>query len=224
VRGAYRIPMHGNLPVPYITRYADEAPTLVKVAATFREIVEPKGPKGETLYYLDCDPKEACLRDDLGWLWVPAPDLRSGKVEFSQVHPLRHRRCMVEFRCQVCAKTAGKKVRFHVPISDITRQFDIRTSQAPVCERCWRAARAKCPHLVREGDDWFTIEADRKDIERVGVLGDIYGPDGGMIFQGFVPNENPYCAQTWARQQVVHIKNAETVWKPERYRRETIPA
>lgn len=218
MRGGYRIPTVGNLPVPYIARYADEAPTLVKgLQATFQEIVDRKGPKDEPLFYLD-EATGQCFRDDVGWLWTPAPDLRSGKVEFSQVHPLRHRECMVEYRCQVCAKPAGPLVRYRLPISDIQKDYTIRTSQAPVCERCERAANTKCPHLANNQKDWMTITTERRFVERCGVLGDVWLPDmqGGaaIIHIGYVPNEHHWATQTWARQQVVTIHSCDIVRRP----------
>lgn len=219
VRGGYRIPMHGNLPVPYITRYSSEAPDLIAHNAQmgFREIVGRTGPNGETLYYLD-DSSDACFRDPLdGWLWVPAPDDRSGKVEFSQVHPLRHRRCMIEYRCQVCANVAGPKVRFRLPLTDIDpASYNIVTTQAPVCERCLRAAKVRCPHLVAHADEWFTILTERKYIERVGVIGDVVDIDGSFKRQGRVLNDDPFVTQTLARQQVIGINGAhiEIVERP----------
>lgn len=229
MRGGYRIPMHGNLPVPYVTRYTTEEPgSVAGLEPTFQLIVDRTGPKGEPLWYLD-DKSGLCLRDEAGWLWVPSPDDRSGKPQFSQLHPLRHRRCMVEYRCQVCARPMGPKVRFRVRLDDIQADdgsswmgplagFIVQTSQAPVCERCERAANAKCPHLVKFAPEWTTIEAERKDIKRVGVLGDVYYPDnnGGadIIFQGLIKDGHPYAPMTWARQAVVEIRNSKVVRRP----------
>lgn len=194
------LPMHGNLPVPWVARRKSERPSGVVVGATVsRGVLVETGEERNVLNIPDW------WRDEYGWLWYPGPEDEKGVPEFAQVHPERQRRAMDELRCQVCGEQAPGNLRWLVPgVPKANR--DIITAHAPVCGQCEGIARHFCPHL--RDHKWTTIVA--RTVERYGVIGDVFDLAGNIVFAGVLADTHPQASMAAARQRVVVLKD----WRP----------
>ncbi len=194
------IPTHGRLPVPWVARWTREAPDPEDPlpGAGFMKGIDGQG---NEVYILTFDGAE---RDEDGWLWVPAPDDRSGKPEFAQVHPERHRRCMDELLCQVCGDSCGEPSTWLVAPWDLPSngRSPIDTTHAPVCVSCVDKAMEFCPHL-RDTPGWAFVTAQR--VERLGVVGDVYDLSGQIVYQGVLRLNDKRGSMALARQRIVRL-------------------
>lgn len=193
-----KLPHHGKLPIPWITRRANERPP-AKMDISYGKVTD--GPYEDKLAVL-------WPRDELGWPWIPEQGT-GGEPEFKQVSPSRQRQAMDELRCQVCSKRLLiARANWLVPtLPDPGEPLD--TEHPPVCDKCLPLARAMCPHLRRAGG-WTLVRCERH--EPVAVMADIYSPiTGRRVFGGPVYPEHPQALLAIARQRIVRLHDWQEV-------------
>lgn len=212
--------MSSPVPVPFITRYDTEHPGTGPVGAALA--INPATGAQMQVLTTDEDAPDALFRDELGWLWTPSPNDRSGKPEWSQVHPGRQRQAMDHLLCQVCGRLTShdafwivesewvedaKRRRALAALAGRTGPAQIITPHPPVCRSCHPIAMRHCPALRR--GHWLTLTAERA--VAVGVLADVYGVVNGKLEQVRrnvqVRPTDPDCGMALARQRLVALRD-----------------
>ncbi|TXL83959.1 hypothetical protein [Streptomyces sp. IB2014 016-6] len=111
-------------------------------------LVHRPGPGGIGLGYADEIPGDRFR----GVLWVRMQRGQgNGRPHLPGVHPLRQRRCMGFFLCQVCGGPAERADGRHLFVMRAANGLPIaegeRTQTPPVHEECARESVRDCPHL-----------------------------------------------------------------------------
>ncbi|MFE5842057.1 hypothetical protein ACFQ7N_10460 [Streptomyces niveus] len=127
--------------VPYIVPWSGEQPLPGK-------LVHRRGPGGLALGYADEIPGDR-FRDVL---WVRmSGGLGMGRPAMPGVQPLRQRRCVNHFLCQVCGRPTERRDGRHLFLMHAAGGVAIsegeRTQTPPVHGECAREAVRDCPHL-----------------------------------------------------------------------------
>lgn len=182
--------------IPYVTRRDNELPSQVPV--NWYYVNDPI--LGWVLHI------DEAYRDEHGWLWQFGANDPVGRPQWKQVHAARHRECMDNMLCQVCAEPAD---RWLLPAYDYKDGIAL-TSHAPLCARCVPVARRLCPHLKRADPPWRLFRARRRRI--AGVIGDYHQyPSGQKRAEGVFTKVDERWPQVLARQRLMRLGGLEEI-------------
>lgn len=128
---------------PYVTLWSDEQDSPTRLIER----------RGRGIAYQD---EVVTDRDSNGVLWFRTPS-RQGQGEplFAKVHPLRQRRAMRRFLCNVCACPADQTADGYLWLLKDHRDDwpnwpeDMAVTEPPICVPCVRLASRLCPALRR---------------------------------------------------------------------------
>lgn len=149
-------PRHQGMYVPYIASWSaehaairshygedgyDDALASVSLVPTTAGLIVSYHP--DDPYFTEVD----------GVLWNDPPEIEAGEPMFAEVHTRRHRRCVMERRCQVCAGEIGDgpltwQTATTMPITTSEgEEWGMVTMDAPTCARCFKLSIRQCPFL-----------------------------------------------------------------------------
>lgn len=166
-------------PVPWITRWTDEVPTL---SFSVRQVAIGGDPTPRLQAFYPNDPgshQEGLV------LWQVDGLTRGGEPQWSQVNTMRQRAAMRKCLCQVCGnRMPDGPIRWLMHTTNditITDNGDAITTNPPTCENCIDIALAKCPHLLKYGHRFAIVN----DHDMWGVYGSwVRLEEDGTITQG----------------------------------------
>ncbi|MEU3529000.1 hypothetical protein AB0E62_34975 [Streptomyces sp. NPDC038707] len=157
-------------------------------------------------------------RDADGLLWPQVFGPETGEPLYAVMDPLKQRRAMEEFRCQVVMGPATRTPRgvlWVLPLprgtdEDPPRDWDkgVLTTEPPVCLAHARVAVRKCPRL-KEGYEAFFVQ----EAELYAIKGTLYPPPpiGARPFRTTRRLDNPETRLMVANLLVRRLKKATPI-------------
>lgn len=179
-------PVYKGLPVPYIAKWEGEivltrdTPRLLRMGEWM--VVAYGHPEDRASSLAELKTLVARQRDRRGILWWRDTEGYGEDAPlFGQVHTKRQRQCMLERRCQVCARKVKPPFLFFGDTCDLIPpmgfgEFVIQNAP-PVCPTCVPVALRLCPHWTPAHSPVF-VEARKYSPDS--TLSDVFNPATGM--------------------------------------------